>query len=101
MSRPKHKSQTPVNGTRFQSENVVELFQAPEIDIEKTPPLMVHIDALDYGDMGVGGRCTMCRYPGRDANGVVIYCGLPTGGKSSWCSYHRTITVRPSLAKYR
>jgi len=100
--RPKHKLQSVVNGSRYEARhNIVELFLPPEIDIEKTPPLMVCIDELDFAGTSENGRCNMCRYLDRDDNGVAIYCGLPTGGKSSWCSYHRQITTRPSLARYR
>lgn len=68
----------------------------PNIDIKKTPPLMVTIDKLDNADERPGGRCRMCRYPGRTDAGIAVFCGLPTGGWSSWCSYHRARMTRES-----
>lgn len=98
-----YKSQTPVNGTRHESDNIIELFKSPVIDIEKTPPLMVCIDELDQADISAGGRCRMCRYPSGNPKdpGGLLYCGLPTGGKSSWCSYHRQFTVVASTSRVR
>jgi hypothetical protein len=81
------------------SHNVVELFQPPEIDIRKTPPLNLYIGQLDNGDTKPFGRCEMCRYPSQDASGLTIYCGLPTGGKSSWCSYHRKMLTVVARAR--
>ena len=101
MSRSGYKSKTPVNGSNY--ENVVKLFEAPEIDINQTPPLMVRIGELDQADISVGGRCTMCRYPNGNARdpGGLFYCGLPTGGKSSWCSYHRPLCTTVSTSRLR
>jgi hypothetical protein len=91
----------------FRNSNVLPFRRIhPGIDINKTPPLMICIDELDEGNSAPGGRCKMCRYPDKNAKGVTVYCGLPTGGYSSWCSYHRDITTvepraRLTISSYR
>jgi len=55
----------------------------------------ITIDKLDNADEKPGGRGRMCRYPERLGRNMTFYCGLPTGGTSSWCPYHRSIATHP------
>ncbi len=87
------KLQTPVNGTRYNISSKSSGFRHLMNVEVPSKSIMICIDQLDCPDESAGGRCNMCRYPSRNENGVTVYCGLPTGGKSSWCDFHRQITT--------